>query len=248
MPQKIQDLSILGFKYARFLADNAHADAFAEERKHYSYLMVYSYQKVNLDGFELFKIQQTPIIDLQQSLDDIFMNFRTLTRRGIRKSELMPELRFCVPDADTSSSFNFYKKIKSQDGVIPDIKREFQNCIFFNAYFKNELISSISFYDNGILLRCKHIVSARKELGLQSKIAAYAARRLVWEAAKYGKSRGYLKLDLGGINFTDPVKEGVAQFKSSFGGVIQDVFIYRYETRTFKALKKILNFFSKNIH
>lgn len=245
---KIQDLSILGLKYARFLSDDIDAARLEKEKGDYSYIAVYSYKKLSLQGFTLFKIQRTPIIDVTQRLEEIFQNFHTLTRRGIRRSEEMPDLRLSIPDNAMDASYEFYKKIKTEDGVVPDMKREFQHCLFFNAYYKGNLISSISFYDNGSCLRCKHIVSSRKEMGDQSKIAAYAARRLIWEICKYAQDRGYAKIDLGGINFDDPAKRGIAQFKSSFGGIVEDVYIYRYETALFKRVKKLLNYLGRNIH
>jgi len=245
---KIQDLSFLGLKYARFLADDINLEKLEKEKGDHSYIAIYSYKKIHLKDFELFKIQQTPIIDLTQSPEEIFKKFHTLTRRGVRHAEAFPDLRFSIPDDNINRSYKFYKEIKIKDGIIPDIRREFQNCIFFNAYFKDKIVASISFYDNGSCLRCKHIVSLRKEMGGESRIAAYAARKLVWEICKYGKNRGYKKIDLGGINFNDPAKRGVAQFKGSFGGIIQDIYIYRYETKAFKFARSVLNYFRRNIH
>ena len=245
---KVQQLSFFGLKYERFLTDDVNLEKLEKEQRDYSYIAIYSYKKIDLNNFDLSKIQQTPIINLTQSLEEIFKNFSTLTRRGIRKAEAMPDLKFSIPDANVDTSFKFYKEIKIKDGTIPDLKREFQRCVFFNAYFRNKIISSISFYDNGSCLRCKHIVSSRKEMGEQSKIAAYAARKLIWEICKYGQNHGYKKIDLGGINFDDPIKRGIAEFKGSFGGTIQDVYIYRYETELFKFLKRMLNYFRMNIH
>lgn len=245
---KVQDLSICGLRYARFLGERIDVRALEAERDSYRYIEVYSYMPLEAAGFALFRIQKTPVIDLAQSLDEIFGRFHTLTRRGIRRSEELPDLTVRIPDSDESGSYRFYKKVKKKDGVIPDLGREFQRCLFMNAYYKNRMIASISFYDNGRALRCKHIVSLRKEMGEESNVAAFAARRLVWEVCRYGKERGYAKVDLGGINFEDPAKRGVAQFKSSFGGDIRDVYVYRHETSLFALLKRALNWFGRNIH
>lgn len=245
---KVQDLSICGLRYARFLGERIDVRALEAERDSYRYIEVYSYMPLEAAGFALFRIQKTPVIDLTQELETIFDGFHTLTRRNIRKSEEVQDFTLRIPDSDGKGSYRFYEKVKKRDGVIPDLRREFQECLFMNAYYKNRLIASISFYDNGRVFRCKHIVSLRKEMGEESNVAAFAARRLVWEVCRYGKERGYTKLDLGGINFEDPAKRGVAQFKSSFGGDIQDVYVYRHEAVLFRRVKRVVNWFGRNIH
>jgi len=242
----VQDLSFLGLRYARILTDDISNEEAARLVTTYSYVHIYSGKQAALDGFQE-RLQPTPIIDLTQNLDDIFKKFRRDTRAGIKKSGEINDLRFLEPTRNIDESYDFYKYVKKRDGVLPDLKREFAGCIFFNAYLDNRLLVSMSFYDNGITLRSKHIVSLRKEIGSRSKLVAFATRRLVWDVCQYAKERKYLKLDLGGINFSDSVKSGVADFKQSFGADIVNFYVYRYETRQFSLARRTLNVIGKNI-
>lgn len=245
---KIQDLFILGLKYSRLFTDRIDLEFLKKEQANYSYIVIFSYQQFQLNGFKLVKIQPTPIIDLTPPPETIFRGFSKTVRNEIRKAEKMPDLRFEISRQGLDRYFRFYKKIKISDGVSPDIKREFKDCLFGNAYWRNEMIASMSFFDNRRHLRCKHIVSLRKAMGGESRVAGYAARRLLWEVCQYGRNNGYQKLDLGGVTPGDPSKAGIFAFKTSFGGKIVDTYIYAHETKPFRFLRKILNYFNRNIY
>jgi len=244
----VTDSSILCFKYVRLILADINFDEIEKLKKKYSYIFFYLYnKKIDLEGFSITE-KKTPIIDLSQSLDGIFRKFKKNTRNEIRKTEKIARLEFKNANNGIGQSFRFYKKIKKKDGVCPDIKADFKGCKFFNAYLAGKLIVSISCYDNRRILRLKHIVSLRKEKDFDSRIIGYATRRIIWEICKYGKGSNYKKIDLGGINFSEQGKGGVTQFKESFGAEIIDVYVYRYETRIFKLLKKILELFKRKIN
>lgn len=247
LPAKNQKNSFLGLRYIRLLIQKPDSEEIEKLKQKYSYIFIYSYEK---PGFKDFKIraQQSPIIDLSQSLDEIFAKFKKNTRNEIHKTEKIKELKFKNPDENFNYSYRFYRKIKRADGVKPDIKKEFKGCLFFNAYLNKKMIVSVSCYDNGEILRLKHIVSSRKEKNFDGRVAGYATRKIIWEIIKYGKENNYEKMDLAGVNFEDPSKKGITEFKMSFGGEIKDIYICRYETKIFLLLKKILNFLGKNIN
>lgn len=240
-------ISVLGVPYVRLLVDSVTQKEAEILKKYFSYIVIYSYTKADLPGF-ILRTQKTPLIDLSCDEESLFRAFRRDAKSGIKKTGDMPDLHYKIPAEDRGVSYQFYKEIKRKDGVVPDIREEFIGCIFFNAYLGSSMIVSMSFYDNGSVLRSKHIVSRRKEMGEDKAVAAHATRRLTWEICMYAKKQGYRFLDLGGIDLSDPAKKGVAEFKLSFGGEIKDVYIYRYETVAFKILRRILHLFKKNIH
>jgi len=242
-----QQLSIFGLKYLRALIAKADPIDIEALTKKYCSVALYTYSPLTMSNFNERK-QTIILIDLLQKEEDIFKKFKKNTRNEIRKTENLDELSFAVPDEQVDESYTFYKKIKRADTVIPDLKREFKGCLFFNAYYNNRLIASVSCYDTGTILRLKHVVSARKERGFESKIAGYATRRLIWELCLYGKKRGFHTLDLAGANFLDPTKRTIADFKKSFGGTITEGYIYRYETPFFRLFKKILHVAGMNIN
>lgn len=245
---KIQDLFFFGLRYARFMGDDFNPREIAELKTKYDYINIFSYNNIpELPGFQA-REQKTPIIDLNQNLEDIFAAFRRDTKSGIKRSESVEGLTFAMPDNNFDESYGLYERIKSKDGIKPDIKQDFIDCLFFNAYLGGRMIVSASFYDSGLILRSKHIVSLRKEMGSQNKIAAWATRRILWEVCKYAKARCYRKLDLGGINLEDSVKKGIVDFKLSMGGKISSVFIYRCENLKSRIIKNFLSLFRKNIY
>lgn len=243
----IQRFSVLGLHCLRVITDAVDPGEAKELKKKSSYIHIYAYKKAGLPDFRM-RIQPTYIIDLTKSEGEIFSGFNETCRKHIRRAERNSDLGFTALDGDFYASHSFYKKFKVADGAIPDIKKEFVNCLFFNAYYKGKMLVSMSFYDNGVVLRAKHAASPRKEMGEESKIVAHASRKLIWEVCKWGRSHGRKKFDLGGLNFADSAKAGINEFKRSFGGDLAEVYIYKHETPLFVYFKKMLNWFNKNLN
>ncbi len=242
----VQDVSLWGLKYARILSERLTRGDGEYLKKTYSYVHAYSFQKEDLSGFDV-KVQRTPIIDLVQDEDLIFKKFNDTCKKHIRRAERNADLKLVALDDNKNAAYGLYAKVKSQDGAHPDMKKEFENCIFFNAYMKGEMIVTMSFYDNGEIIRAKHIASLRKEMTEDAKIVAQASRALNWEVMKWGKAHGRKIFDLGGIT-DDPAKAGIRDFKNSFGGDAVDIYMYRYSTPLFAYVKKAVNLLGKNIN
>ena len=242
----IQDLSLWGFRYARILSNHVTTEDAESLKKNYHYLHIYSFEKEDLPGFSM-RVQKTPIFDLTQDLDMLFNRFNDTCKKHIRRGQRNPDLTLVPADDAFKASYTLYSRVKRQEGARPDIAQEFKNCLFFNAYLKGEMIVTMSFYDNGEIVRAKHIASLRKEAGVNAKVIAHASRGLNWEVMKWGKAQGRKVFDLGGIT-DDPTKSGIKEFKQSFGGTEVDIYMYRYTTVAFSLLKKALNVLGKNIN
>lgn len=234
-------------RYARILTERLNAQEAEALRRDYQYVQAYCFAPpTDLPGFQMYK-QSTYVINLTQSLDSIFANFRKTTRNEIKTVCRNPDVTLKVLDPDEASSYELYAAVKKADGANPDIREEFVNCLYANAYLRGSLFVTTSFYDNGVQLRCKHIASLRKSLGDDRKFAAQATRAIVWKMCEWGSANGRTLLDLGGVNFTDPAKVGVLQFKQSFGGELIEVPIYRYDAPEFAEYRKQLNESGVNI-
>lgn len=242
----VQDISLSGFRYARMLTRHISPDEAEELKRRYDYVHIYSFSNKDLPGFEK-KVQRTPVFDLTEDLDTIFKRFNDTCKKHIRRAERNADLFIKVCDDNAAASYVLYERVKRGEGAHPDIEQEFTNCLLFNAYLGGEMIVTMSFYDNGDIIRAKHIASVRKEAGVDPKIIAHASRRLNWEVIKWGKVNGRKIFDLGGVT-DDPTKSGIREFKESFGGTETDIFMYRYTTPEFAALKKTLNMSGKNIN
>lgn len=242
----VQDLSFIGLSYARILAKNITRKDAEDLKKKYHYIHIYSFEKEEFLGFDI-RTQRTPIFDLSDDLGKIFQKFNDTCKKHIRRGEKNSDLKLVAADGDFTKSYALYQKIKRQEGARPDIEREFRNCIFFNAYFKGVMIVTMSFYDNGEIIRAKHIASLRKEMGEDAKIIAHASRCLNWEVMKWGKAHQRKIFDLGGVT-DDPSKAGIKDFKMSFGGNLTDIYMCRFTTPAFSLAKKTLNLFGRNIN
>lgn len=243
----VQDLSFLGLRYARVISSRVTNKDVEELKKKYRYIHIYAFEKEELLGFDV-RAQRTLIFNLSEDLENIFQKFNDTCKKHIRRGERNPDLKLVADDKNFAESYALYRRVKNQEGARPDLKREFENCIFFNAYFKGKMIVTMSFYDNGEIIRAKHIASLRKEMDeAESKIIAHSTRGLNWEAMKWGKAHGRKIFDLAGIT-DDPSKAGIKDFKMSFGGDIKDIYICRYEDPIFHIVKKVVKFLGKNIH
>jgi hypothetical protein len=191
----IQDLKIFFLRYARFLSDDVSGIDLGLLEKKYAYVSIYSFFEFQKKGWNV-RAQQTPVIDLRKSEEELFSQFHRDAKAGVKKSSETGGLDFKIPDKNARDSYAFYKIVKHQDGAKPDIEREFTNCVYFNAYYNGRILVTMSFYDNGRIFRSKHIASLRKQNKELSKLAGHASRRLIWEIIKYGKKNGYEKLCL----------------------------------------------------
>jgi len=241
----IQKLSFWGFPYARVLSHEVNSKEAEEMKKHYAYIQIYSFTKQDLLGFTL-RTQQTPVFDLSQDPEEIFCQFNSTCKKHIRRGERNGDLKIVALDDNIDESYALYKRIKIQEGAKPDLQREFKNCPLFNAYLDGQMIVTMSLYDNGEIIRAKHIASVRKEKEY-AKVVAQASRRITWEVIKWGHHSHKKMFDNGGIT-NDPAKAGIREFKQSFGGKEVEVYIYRYTTPIFSFLKKIVSAAGLEIH
>jgi len=243
----IQDITVAGMRYARILTENLNNEEAEQLKRDYQHADVYCFGRpIDLPGFQRLK-QLTYAINLTLGPDRIFANFHSTTRNQINKLSRNAYVTLKLLDPDEASSYDLYAEVKKADGANPDIREEFVNCIYANAYLRGSLFVTTTFYDNGVQLRLKHIASLRKSIGDDSKFVAHATRAIIWNLCGWASARGRTLLDLGGVNFTDPAKAGIVQFKESFGGDLIEVSIYRYDTCTFAEYRKQLNASGVNI-
>lgn len=234
-------------RYARVFTESINNEEAEQLKRDYQHVEVYCFgPPTDLPGFQLRR-QSTYAVNLTHDLDSIFARFHKNTRYEIKSLSRNSDITLKLPDPDEASSYELYAAVKKADGANPDIREEFVNCIYANAYLRGSLFVTTTFYDNGIQLRCKHIASLRKSLGDDRKFAAQATRAIMWKMCEWGSANGRTLLDLGGVNFTDPTKVGVLHFKQSFGGDLIEISIYRYDTAAFTEYREQLNASGVNV-
>lgn len=243
--------SILGLKYIRLLRREAFLEEMEELKKKYSYIFLVSYNQINITGFSV-QSKQSIIIDLSAGLDNVFDNFKSNTRKEIRKTFNLNAdgLTFVPIDKQINKIYTCYKKFEYIRGWMPALKSEIKNSLVFAAYYQGAVVAGVTCYADENFIRVGKIFSLRYQCAgnkINSQIIGSASRRLIFEICKYGVEHGFTSLDLGGVDFIDQKKIGISEFKSCFGGDTKDVYICRYIKKNFALLKKILFFFERDI-
>jgi hypothetical protein len=191
------------------------------------YTFIYSLADLGeVDGFSK-EGKATQLITLGRSQEDIFYGLHKNNRYKIRRSYRDPGVEVVKDDQDREKSFEFYREIKTADGVVPDIEEDFTMVRWINGYYEGVLVAATCWFDSGEVLRAKHIVSTRKHMGADTAVIGRLTRRLFWEACVTGVDEGHRYVDLGGLDKSDADKSGVTEFKQSFGGEKVPVYVYR---------------------
>lgn len=191
-------------------------------------------------GFRLRK-KVTPLIDLSPEPEAILFKFRDTVRNEIHRTERLEGFEIKLPCHDLSEAYELYKNFEFSQGRAPVGFEEFSKFTFACAYYKQRLVSAVSFYQTGERVRVRSIFSLRlaardEENGELYKIIGYATKALVFAVCKFAKGQGAKTLDLASINLTDPAKASIAVFKNGFGADLADENQYIYERPLVKSL------------
>lgn len=231
------------FNTVRIVLEDDKIDKYLDKKK-YQKIVIITYKKLNLGRDFKIKHKLTPNIYLSQELDDIFSKFNHTTRNEIRKTFKNSDLRFVSDDKNFKEVYGVYKNFEHFQGRIPFSKQAMKDYLVFSAYYKGELISIILCFDSFPYLRARSICSKRLEIENREKCKAIsnATRRLVYEICKYGKEHDYKLFDLGSMpaNLKDKKKEGIAKFKGTFGGKLEDEYTYTYKSKLYRFFEKLV--------
>lgn len=228
----IKRRKFLFFTSLRIILDDELLKRAFKQKKHL-YISAISYNKFDFGPDVKIKNKKTSVIDLTQSLDDIFNKFKKNTRNEIRKTDNITGLKIVINDRSLREIYNLHKKFERGQGRKPLAISSFKESVFFSAYYNKKLISCVACYHDNLYIRIRLIFSTRlfKKGNDVYTIIGYSTRRLVWEACKYGKLKNNILLDMGAVNFDDAKKEGITNFKMDFGGKVVDEYSYIYKNK-----------------
>ena len=232
----IVDSNLDGLPFVRlYLTSSDGAADLIEAAERYEY--VYAYSLADLGEVEGFSRdgKWTQLVGLDGTVEEVFGRLNKNNRSKVKRTFGVDSLSVLVDDPAQDDSYSFYRSVKEADGVLPDIEEDFASARWINAYLDGDLASSTCWFDSGEVLRAKHIVSTRKDVGTDSSLIGRLTRRLFWEACAFGIDNGHRFVDLGGLDPDDPNKRGVAEFKQSFGGETVPVFVYRRASASWDA-------------
>jgi hypothetical protein len=176
-------------------------------------------------------------------MDRVFAGFNSTSRKHCRRADRIGSLQFHATHPDFAALYRFHSECERERGWFPVPESELRNSLVISATFDDEMISAMSCYRTGDRLRLGRIFSKRSSLAksdLPAQITGIAAKKIVAKFCQYGSEEGCSTLDLGGIDVYDPAKQGITNFKRSFGGEIVPVTIGRYVSAAFEAKKGLI--------
>ncbi len=217
------------------------------QKKKYGRLSIISYHNLDLENFELRK-RKTLLIDLanmNRKREEIFRDFNSQTKNKINRTERTEGLEFICPDSNFEQNYSLYYDFEYSQSRVPEKRSYFldNKTLFFSSYYYSQIIANVGCFNvDDKALRVINISSKRLETNDRElyKTISCASRRIFWEICKYGLDNGYRWLDLCGVNFKDPQKRGITEFKMGFGGRIIEENTYTYKNYIYKLIEKPL--------
>ena len=234
------EAEIIGIKYHRLLTKGITLESTSELKRKYDYSFIVSYDNEFLDKDYTVLEKQSCIIDVTQGEENVIKGFNSTSRNELRRTYKTPGLAFHFGYSDFDKYFQFYKSCEIARGWYPVPENELSNCLLFTASFEGEYISGMSCYVGEDMIRVSRIYSNKKintNPSITGTIYGAAAKRLVIDICNYAIENGFRGVDLGGIDFSDPAKEGISRFKTSLGGKIIPVKLARYTNATYEQKK-----------
>lgn len=219
----------LFFTSARVILDDELFLQLVRERA-YPYIIGISHDILRVLPTMRVKHKKTINIYLDGSLDAILPRFSDTARNEVQRTMRMPEFSFRIEKGISKELYDFYCIFQKAKNLEVRPRAFLEGALPFVAYYNGEFISAVTVYDVSPYLRVQSIFSRVGGNKDTRRIAGYAARRLIYEICTYGNERYYTLLDLASANFSDPAKAGITQFKSSFGGRVEDEYIYTYRS------------------
>lgn len=195
-----------------------------------------------LTGFSS-KQKSTPNIHLEDGLESVFKRFRDTVRNEVNRTTRLNQFDIRLPDPNRVEAYAAYRHFEFAQGRSPISQQEFSAFTLASAYWQNNFISGITFFQAGNIIRVRSIFSQRLHTDSETnkelyRTIGFASKRLVFELCTYGLAHGATIVDLASINLTDPEKEPIARFKSGFGARIEQEYHYHWSSPSFRILER----------
>lgn len=205
--------------------------------------------KITLPGFRCEEFT-TLVIDLNQSVEDIWRSLNDTCRNGIsqaRRSAVKMKI-----NENYEEIWRMNEAFRVQKGVnVTRISVDYMKKYgtLFVAELDNEIVAGRFYLDDAHNFRTLISVSNRLSVDKnRARMIGNINRWLTWESLVYAKEMGIKEFDLGGFytgNVPDPQKEAINQFKKSFGGVLVTHYQYQKEYMIFYTMLKKIYWFLK---
>lgn len=207
----------------------------------FSKIVIYTHSKLRVPKEIEFKgSKPTPIIWVtNRNQDEVLASFRESHRKEIRKTTRDERFRFSVRSGADGEVYRMYARFERAQTRTPFPYRYFKKSMVFCAELEGRLIACLACLDTKHLVRVVSPFSLRMETEDHATYQAIgqASKRLVFEACVYAIEQGLKGVDLTYVNFEDPRKKGVTDFKMGFKGELVEEYRYEYVGKFARLLR-----------
>lgn len=230
--------------YSRHVDLNIQLGQVVDYIKETDYCFMVSHSRNNFTdqctGVELESVDKvSAVIDILADHEAQLMMCHATTRNEIRRTYKSEDYSILINPEIDDQILDFYNTCEWERDWIPAPKEEIMASLLIIATYKGEYIAGISGYYGNDILRVGRIFGRRKSKqhsDWPQVIFAACSKRVVFEFTRLCVSMGLKFLDLGGIDFESPEKNGISKYKMSFGSRAQKVRVYRYKSSEFVEL------------
>lgn len=199
---------------------------------------------VDIEGFSKEEFT-TLVIDLTQDLDTIWKKMHRNCRRSIIKAKKDGVTVRVNQDYEIFFKMNSeFRRLKGLSEYGVDVEFMKKNGLLFLSEFEGKIIGGLFYVTDGKNIRSLIGASSRlEENDTSSQLYGNSTRLRIWEAIKYSKEKGMITFDMGGYytgKNPDPQKEGINNFKKSFGGELVTHYIYQKDYSKIYSLSKFV--------
>jgi lipid II:glycine glycyltransferase (peptidoglycan interpeptide bridge formation enzyme) len=188
------------------------------------------FQLKNTDNIKIYdKLFITNIINLEESIEEIYSKFRKSVKSEINQSKKKDGTMvnfFDKPDVEIINHFcDEYDKFAKRKNISlsnkKKIKRLFKNILISNAVINNEVVVwHLYIYDQDRIRLLYSCTIDTNDKSMYNSISK-ANKLLHFEDIKFAKNKGHIIYDFGGLNLEDNEVAGIDQFKLAFSKEIE---------------------------
>jgi lipid II:glycine glycyltransferase (peptidoglycan interpeptide bridge formation enzyme) len=198
--------------------------------------MNFSLDIPNHGAFLNYPTRLTHVIDLNQSEDEIFVNFRNDKKRNIKKQakegiSISFNRNTDILVALIEMTYSRQNKTIAWKKSIENLSREYKNSYQITAYIDDEPVASLFFvYDSQ---KAYYLAG-----GFNSNVGNYNAGPIaMWEGIKHAKRLGLSQFDFEGSRV-----ESIRNYFLSFGSVPLEFPVFNYQSQKFKLIQWLKKF------
>lgn len=233
-----------GFRYFRGVYEAlsyTNIDAIYEEID-YGYFA--SYSPIRSLGSVKLGLQDKTSAVCRVLVDDSVQmtSFSATSRNEVRRTLRDDEYDVVVSPQFSMEFWDFYAACEAERGWMPAPKEELLASEVVAVRFQGKFMAGMAFYEGDTSLRVTKIFSRRKSSNfphLSQSVFSACSKRTILELLKIARSKGLQRVDLGGIDMTDPAKIGISKFKLSMGAEPVPVYLYSYRGSRFPELREM---------